>query len=115
MPIDPVRLHGGFVELGLRVGGGEGWRVWASPRFEAGMVSGDAFVGAAGRLTAQVWAGLRGPCHGGPSGIFGVAALGLWAEAGARRLGDRDARFVSAGLELRVPLIGLHGGSGHCY
>ncbi|HZI44033.1 MAG TPA: hypothetical protein VFD53_02370, partial [Ilumatobacter sp.] len=100
-----IQMHGGYLELSTRVAAGSHWRTWLSARGELLSVDGDGALGGAARLTAEVWGGVLG---GGGRGVaVGVFALGVWVEASARELGDREmvVAAASAGMSVRVPLI----------
>jgi hypothetical protein len=100
-----IQMHGGYLELSTRVAAGKHWRTWLSTRGELLSVDGDGALGGAARLTAEVWGGVM---SGRGRGIaVGVFALGVWVEASARELGDREMVIAaaSAGMSVRVPLI----------
>ena len=100
-----VQMHGGYLELSTRVASGSHWRTWLSTRGEMLSVDGEAALGGAARISAEVWGGILG---GGSRGLaVGVFALGVWVEASARELGDREMIIAaaSAGMSVRIPLI----------
>jgi hypothetical protein len=103
-----VIYGGAYLEVGQTLSHGSWWRTWASGRAEylgvnAFDETGTGF-GAAGRLTAEIYASGVGVS---PSGIFlGTYAIGVYAEAGVRGLGPSvDALQVSGGLTFRTPLV----------
>jgi hypothetical protein len=102
-------LYGGaYLEVGQTLSHGSFWRTWASGRAE--YMGSDTFgnqqagFGVAGRLTAEFFASGVGI---EPRGLFlGTYAIGVYAEAGARGLGDDvDALQISGGLTFRTPLV----------
>lgn len=103
-----VGATGGYLELGKRIAGGEHWRTWLSGRGELtrGELVGRHFtaVGAAARLTTELFTGLAGGGRGGL--ILGAAGIGVYAEATYReqpsQLGETG---FGAGVSFRLPLI----------
>jgi hypothetical protein len=104
---DPtLSLHGGYLELSHRLFGDGPWRTWLSGRGELASVSGAASLGAAARISTELWTGVKEAGRNG--GIIGVFALGVWAEASARELGDRAVvGAASAGMSVRIPLMAV--------
>lgn len=103
-----VGFFGGYLELGRTLSMGRHTRTWATGRGE--YFARDAFgedgtgFGVVGRLAAELYlsgVGIE------PRGLFlGSYAIGLYTEAGLRRLGpDVNALQVSAGLTFRTPLV----------
>jgi len=102
-------LYGGaYLEVGHTLSQGSFWRTWASGRGE--YLGTSAFgkesvgIGATGRLSAELFlsgVGIE------PRGVFlGTYAVGVYAEASARGLGDDVGMFqVSGGLTFRTPLV----------
>lgn len=101
-----MTLHGGYLELSHRLAGQRHWRTWLSGRGELSSVGGASSLGAAARISAEVWQGVMA---GGNKGLLvGVLALGLWAEASARELGDRAVvGAASAGFSVRIPFLAV--------
>jgi hypothetical protein len=103
-----VVYGGAYLEVGQTLSHGDWWRTWASGRGE--YLASDSFgkestgFGVAGRLTAELYASGVGI---EPRGLFlGTYAIGVYAEAGVRGLGDDvDALQVSGGLTFRTPLV----------
>jgi hypothetical protein len=99
-----IRLHGGYVELSARVAHGSHWRTWVSTRGELSSVDGEASLGAAARVSTEVWGGVAAIDNNGFA--VGVFALGIWVEASTRELGDHAlVTAASAGMSIRVPLL----------
>jgi len=102
-------LYGGaYLEIGHTLSQGSFWRTWAAGRGEylGSSTFGEEHTGfgAAGRLSAELFlsgVGIE------PRGIFlGTYAIGVYAEAGARGLGDDVGLFqVSGGLTFRTPFV----------
>ena len=102
-----MRLHGGYLELAGRVASGKWWRTWLSGRGELSSFDGAPSLGAAARVSTELWGGVL---EGGRNGVLvGVFAFGVWVEASARELGKRDVMVTaaSAGLSVRVPLLAI--------
>lgn len=103
-----VLYGGGYVELGQTLSRGDWWRTWGAARGEYLGVSAfgeeQAGFGIAGRLSAELYASGVGI---EPRGLFlGTYAVGVYAEAAGRGLGDDvSALQVSAGLTFRTPLV----------
>jgi hypothetical protein len=106
-----VVYGGAYLEIGQTLSHGDFWRTWASGRGE--YLASNAFgeertgFGVAGRLSAELYASGVGI---EPRGIFlGTYAIGVYAEAAARGLGDDvSALQVSGGLTFRTPLVFGH-------
>ena len=103
-----VVYGGAYLEAGQTLSHGDFWRTWASGRVE--YMGASAFgqevqgFGAAGRLSAELYASGVGI---EPRGFFlGTYAIGVYAEAAARGLGDDVSPLqVSAGLTFRTPFV----------
>ena len=103
-----VVYGGAYLEVGETLSHGDNWRTWASGRGE--YIATDAFgkqssgFGVAGRLTAELYTSGVGI---EPRGVFlGTYAVGVYAEAAARGLGDDVGGLqVSGGLTFRTPLV----------
>ncbi len=102
-------LYGGaYLEVGQTLSHGSFWRTWASGRGEyigsSTFGTEQAGFGVAGRLTAELYASGIGI---EPRGVFlGTYAVGVYAEAAGRGLGDDvSALQVSGGLTFRTPLV----------
>ena len=101
-----MSMHGGYLELSHRLFGEGHWRTWLSGRGELASVGGAASLGAAARISTELWTGVKE--NGRSGGVIGVFALGVWAEASARELGDRAiVGGASAGMSVRIPLIAV--------
>ena len=105
---DDLAYGGAYLEAGQTLSHGSWWRTWASGRAE--YLGASAFgtessgFGIAGRLSAEMFvsgAGIE------PRGLFlGTYALGVYAEASGRGLGDDVTPVqVSAGITIRTPLV----------
>jgi hypothetical protein len=103
-----VVYGGAYLEIGQTLSHGDHWRTWASGRGE--YLGSNAFgkdhtgFGVAGRLSAELFVSGVGI---EPRGIFlGTYAIGVYAEAAGRSLGDDvSALQVSGGLTFRTPLV----------
>lgn len=103
-----VVYGGAYLEVGQTLSRGTFWRTWAAGRGE--YLATDAFgeqstgFGAAGRLSAELYVSGVGI---EPRGVFlGTYAVGVYAEAAVRGLGDDvSALQVSGGLTFRTPLV----------
>lgn len=103
-----VVYGGAYLEIGQTLSHGRFWRTWASGRGE--YLGSNTFgedhtgFGAAGRLSAELYVSGVGI---EPRGVFlGTYAIGVYAEAAARGLGDDvSALQVSGGLTFRTPLV----------
>lgn len=103
-----VVYGGAYLEVGQTLSHGRYWRTWASGRGE--YIGSSSFgeeqtgFGVAGRLSAELYASGVGI---EPRGVFlGTYAVGVYAEAAGRGLGDDvSALQVSAGLTFRTPLV----------
>jgi hypothetical protein len=103
-----VVYGGAYLEVGRTLSEGRFWRTWAAGRGE--YIGSSTFgeeqtgFGAAGRLGAELYVsgvGLE------PRGVFlGSYAIGVYAEAAGRGLGDDvSALQISGGLTFRTPLV----------
>ncbi len=103
-PRAPEPLLGWYAELSGRISGGDHWRTWVSGRGERFHAGDRTELGGVVRVSAELWAGVA--LADGRGVIFGVVALGAWAEAGMRGQPDGSvARVAATGLSVRVPLI----------
>jgi len=97
----PQTRNGFYIEASGLLRQGDHWRTWLTPR---GEIFGGGLVGAALRVSAEVWTPAVG--GGGNAAVFGTLALGVWAETGVRQEPDQvTAHFAAAGLEVRVPFM----------
>jgi hypothetical protein len=97
-------LHGAFVEVGRRIHRRGAYRTWATSRLEFLTASVDGHrrhgLGAVTHLHWEMFSPVRS------RGALGTVGLGVFAEAGARRVaGQPGALFGLAGLSLRLPLM----------
>jgi hypothetical protein len=105
---DDVLYGGAYLEVGQTLTRTDHTRTWLSGRGEylGSSTFGDtqAGFGVAGRLSAELYASGAGI---EPRGLFlGTYAIGVYAEAAARGLGDDVSPVqVSAGLTFRTPLV----------
>jgi hypothetical protein len=100
----PLLMHGGYLEMSTRIAAGSHWRTWFSARGELLSVDGKGSLGAAARVSTELWHGWLESDRGGI--LCGVLSLGLWVEGSARELGDRAVvAAASAGMSLRIPLL----------
>jgi hypothetical protein len=105
---DDLLYGGAYLEVGQTLSKGNWWRTWASGRGEylgySAFDEEDAGFGVAGRLSAELYVSGVGI---EPRGVFlGTYAIGVYAEAGARSLGeDVNPIQVSGGLTFRTPLV----------
>lgn len=103
-----VVYGGAYLEMGQTLSKGDWWRTWGSVRGEYLGVSAfgeeQAGFGVAGRVSAELYASGVGI---EPRGLFlGTYAVGVYAEAAGRGLGDDVSDMqVSAGLTFRTPLV----------
>lgn len=103
-----VVYGGAYLEIGQTLSHGRFWRTWAAGRGEylGSNTFGDEQTGfgVAGRLSAELYVSGVGI---EPRGFFlGTYAIGVYAEAAARGLGDDvSALQVSGGLTFRTPLV----------
>ncbi len=103
-----VVYGGAYLEVGQTLSRGNYWRTWAAGRGE--YLGSNTFgedhtgFGVAGRLSAELFLSGIGI---EPRGIFfGTYAIGVYAEAAGRGLGDDvSALQVSGGLTFRTPLV----------
>jgi hypothetical protein len=103
-----VVYGGAYLEVGQTLSKGRFWRTWASGRGE--YLGSSTFgetqegFGVAGRLSAELYVSGVGI---EPRGVFlGTYAVGVYAEAAGRGLGDDvSALQVSGGLTFRTPLV----------
>jgi hypothetical protein len=103
-PDPTIDLHGGYLEMAVRVASGSHWRTFLSGRGELSSVDGASSLGAAARITTEMWGGVMA---GGKNAFaVGVFALGVWVEGSTRELGDRAiVTAASAGMSVRIPLL----------
>ena len=107
-----LSLAGGYLDLSTRLAGGRIWRTWGGLRGEALRADGDdrghAGLGIAARISAEIYDGAQGAGAAG-SGVgimFGVAALGAYAEVSYRDLrGPFGGVGLSSGVTVRLPFI----------
>ena len=107
--VDNDVVYGGlYLEVGQTLSKGRFWRTWAAGRGEyfgsSAFGEEDAGFGVAGRLSAELYlsgVGIE------PRGLFlGTYAIGVYAEAAGRDLGDDVSPIqVSGGLTFRTPLV----------
>ena len=103
-----VAQGGAYLEFGHTLSHGNFWRTWGTGRAE--YLGSSAFgedhvgIGATGRLSAELYVSGVGI---EPRGIFlGTYAIGVYAEVGARDLGeDVNPLQASLGLTFRTPLV----------
>jgi hypothetical protein len=103
-----VVYGGAYLEVGQTLSHGNHWRTWATGRGE--YLGSNAFgneytgFGVAGRLSAELYLSGVGV---EPRGLFlGTYAIGVYAEASARGLGDEvNPIQISGGLTFRTPLV----------
>lgn len=98
-------MHGGFLEFSRLVGEeGAYTRAWLGTRVEMLRSNGQTIYGISARLSAEIWKGLAFSEKN--TAIFGVGALGLWAELGIRQLPNSEPlQHASVGLSVRLPLV----------
>jgi hypothetical protein len=97
-------MHGGFLEFSGLAAERSHARAWVSGRAELMRSNGEAVLGIATRLSAEVWTGLSHSSRGGAA--YGVAALGVWTELGVRRLPSLGlVQQLSVGLSVRLPAV----------
>lgn len=107
MPASTVDGAGGFLDVALRVDEGRHWRAWLGARGEMLGIEGVGVLGAAGRVSVELWRGVA--AGGGGGGIFGTLAISAWAELGVRERPDRSlASTAATGLGVRLPMIFGH-------
>ena len=95
---------GGFVALDLRVDAGRHWRAWVGGRGELMASDGARVLGAAARVSAELWAPVLVGSFG--AGLAGTFAVIGWAELGVRERPDGGvANLVAAGVGIRLPLL----------
>lgn len=103
-----VVYGGGYLEVGQTLSHGNWWRTWAAGRAEylgaSSFGQEQSGFGLAGRVSAELYASGVGI---EPRGLFlGTYAIGVYAEAAGRQLGDDVSPVqVSAGLTFRTPLV----------
>jgi hypothetical protein len=103
-----VVYGGAYLEVGQTLSRGNFWRTWASGRGEyfgtSAFGEDSTGFGVAGRLSAELYVSGVGI---EPRGVFlGTYAIGVYAEAAGRGLGDDvSALQVSGGLTFRTPLV----------
>lgn len=105
---DGLAYGGAYLEVGQTLAHGNYWRTWAAGRGE--YIASTAFgkdhngFGVAGRLSAELYLSGVGIA---PDGLFlGTYAIGVYAEAAGRDLGDGVSPMqISAGLTFRTPLV----------
>ncbi len=105
-PGEVTDATGGFLDLALRVREGRHYRAWAGVRGELMGTEGVGVLGATGRVSAELWRGVKsaGPDGGG----FGAFALTVWVELGVRERPDRGvARTTAVGIGVRLPMLVL--------
>jgi hypothetical protein len=108
---------GGYLEIARAIARSSSRRTWVGLRAEYlesqdRDVASDASVGVGARIGWELFApvsasgGELAGCGGVAGVAHGTAAVGVFAESGARRLPDGTIAFVAtAGLSLRVPTV----------
>lgn len=113
-------FHAGYLSFDQRIGGAPHWRAWAGARGEVwfgGERDVDLGAGAVARLGLELFAtgSSSGPvedrCFVGTGASHGATAIGVFADAGVRRLpGSREvAAVAAAGLSVRLPTLFVAG------
>lgn len=95
---------GGFLDLALKIDSRPHLRTWLGGRGELMGNDGVGVLGAAMRMSVELWAPAVLTGNGG--GIMGTVALSAWAELGVRERSDRSvSSFAGAGLGVRLPMV----------
>ena len=110
-------LHAGYLAFDHNIYARRNWRTWAGARGELWFhPSGDKLPGASVRLGVELYAGASeaGPvsdrCAAGVGIAHGTTAVGLFIDAGARRMpGGETATTASAGISVRLPSLAIFG------
>lgn len=115
---DPgLDLHGGYLSFDSNIHRERTWRTWAGARGELWVHPGGEYQpGGSVRLGVELFGGasdagpVSGRCAAGVALVHGTSALGLFLDAGARRMpGGETATSASAGITVRLPSLAVFG------
>ncbi len=97
-------MHGGFLEISSLLAQRDNTRAWVGGRAELLNSNGEKVVGLATRISGELWVGMAD--GGGGGAVFGVGAIGVWTEIGARWVPSFGlVRQLSIGLSVRLPMV----------